>query len=122
MRIEQRHWSPQVSGPARAAGLGDSDLVLAFGHPSAIGDRERFAEIRWAYPRARVSPTDLGEALPVADRRRVSEGEDEVRVAEPGGPRRPGHLRRPMSLLDAHGWPPRRSILILPYASTLCTG
>lgn len=54
MRIEQRHWSrPQGWSPA-AAGLGAADLVLAFGHPAVLGDAERLAEVRAAYPGARL--------------------------------------------------------------------
>ncbi len=54
MRVEQRHWSSLQGWSPAAAELGAADLVLAFGHPAALGDAERLAEVRAAYPGARL--------------------------------------------------------------------
>lgn len=53
MRTEQRIWTP--SGWNAKPDLHDAQLVLVFGSRQALSDRNRFAEIRQAYPKAHVA-------------------------------------------------------------------
>lgn len=54
MQTEQRIWSPSKSWTPAAVGLQDAELVLVFGHKSALADPVRMREVRQAYPKAHI--------------------------------------------------------------------
>lgn len=54
MQTEQRIWTPERAWSPAVPALGDAQLVLAFGAKATLADPARLAEVRAAYPNAKV--------------------------------------------------------------------